>query len=310
MPTRSPARRPDGSTRRASRHERRSGVTDVIVVEDRPRSTQLRGRSVRLARGRGVRRPGPRADRPVPGRAGDLDAVPRVHQPPAHRASRRSTRNGSGWRTTARRSTTSTSRGSLKVRCGTCSARRSSARPCSASRWPGCSATGTAWLRRLLELTVVFAWIIPSSVVAYLWRAYLAEDGTLNAIIPGNTALADRAPVAVDHRVQHVARHGVLDAAVRGGDQLAAAVVPGDRPPRRGVDPAAAHRRRAAVDQGLHPHQPAADQPVDVQRLRPVPADRQRPRPQHPGALGVHVHRRPSPGRTSSATGRPSPRSS
>ncbi len=34
---------------------------------------------------------------------------------------------------------------------------------------------------------MVCAWIIPSSVVAYLWRAYLAEDGTLNAIIPGNT---------------------------------------------------------------------------------------------------------------------------
>ena len=44
-----------------------------------------------------------------------------------------------------------------------------------------------SWLKRVLELTVVCAWIIPSSVVAYLWRAYLAEDGTLNAIIPGNT---------------------------------------------------------------------------------------------------------------------------
>jgi multiple sugar transport system permease protein len=43
------------------------------------------------------------------------------------------------------------------------------------------------WLRRALELLVVFAWIIPSSVVAYLWRAFLDTDGTLNAILPGNT---------------------------------------------------------------------------------------------------------------------------
>lgn len=40
------------------------------------------------------------------------------------------------------------------------------------------------WARRLLELIVVFAWIIPGSVVAYMWRAFLAEDGTLNAVLP------------------------------------------------------------------------------------------------------------------------------
>ncbi len=44
----------------------------------------------------------------------------------------------------------------------------------------------TGWARRALELVVVAAWIIPGTVVAYLWRAFLAEDGTLNALIPGN----------------------------------------------------------------------------------------------------------------------------
>jgi multiple sugar transport system permease protein len=43
-----------------------------------------------------------------------------------------------------------------------------------------------SWVRRLLELLVVFAWIIPGSVVAYLWRAYLSEEGTLNLILPFN----------------------------------------------------------------------------------------------------------------------------
>lgn len=43
----------------------------------------------------------------------------------------------------------------------------------------------TGWARRTLELLVVFAWIIPGSVVAYLWRAFLAEEGTFNAIVPG-----------------------------------------------------------------------------------------------------------------------------
>jgi multiple sugar transport system permease protein len=42
------------------------------------------------------------------------------------------------------------------------------------------------WARRLLELLVVFAWIIPGSVVAYLWRAYLSEEGTLNLLLPFN----------------------------------------------------------------------------------------------------------------------------
>ena len=44
--------------------------------------------------------------------------------------------------------------------------------------------TWNNWARRTLELLVVFAWIIPGSVVAYLWRAYLAQDGTLNSILP------------------------------------------------------------------------------------------------------------------------------
>ena len=91
-------------------------------------------------------------------------------------------------------------------------------------------------------------------------------------------ALADRRD-AVDRRRQHVARYRVLDAAVRRRPQLAAAVVSGDGATRRRLDAAATHRSRAAIDQGLHPDQPAADQPVDVQRLRAVPADRRRARP-------------------------------
>ena len=46
--------------------------------------------------------------------------------------------------------------------------------------------TWQTWVRRALELVVVFAWIIPGSVVAYLWRAYLAEEGTLNLLLPLN----------------------------------------------------------------------------------------------------------------------------
>lgn len=44
-----------------------------------------------------------------------------------------------------------------------------------------------SWARRVLELLIVFAWIIPGSVVARLWRAFLDEDGTLNRVLPGNT---------------------------------------------------------------------------------------------------------------------------
>jgi multiple sugar transport system permease protein len=43
-----------------------------------------------------------------------------------------------------------------------------------------------SWVRRALELVVVFAWIIPGSVVARLWRAYLDEEGTLNLLLPVN----------------------------------------------------------------------------------------------------------------------------
>jgi multiple sugar transport system permease protein len=43
-----------------------------------------------------------------------------------------------------------------------------------------------SWLRRALELLIVFAWIIPSTVVARLWRAFLDEEGTLNLLLPIN----------------------------------------------------------------------------------------------------------------------------
>ena len=55
------------------------------------------------------------------------------------------------------------------------------------------------WLKRLIEGVVLLAWILPSSVVAFLWVALLDRDnGTLNALIntPG-TAWAIEHPMAV-----------------------------------------------------------------------------------------------------------------
>ena len=43
--------------------------------------------------------------------------------------------------------------------------------------------TWNSWVRRLLELLVVFAWIIPGSVVARLWRSFLDREGTLNSLL-------------------------------------------------------------------------------------------------------------------------------
>ena len=43
-----------------------------------------------------------------------------------------------------------------------------------------------SWVRRALELLIVFAWIIPGTVVARLWRAFLDEEGTLNLLLPFN----------------------------------------------------------------------------------------------------------------------------
>lgn len=42
------------------------------------------------------------------------------------------------------------------------------------------------WSRRVLEVLAVFAWIIPASVVAFLWIAFLdGASGTLNSLLPG-----------------------------------------------------------------------------------------------------------------------------
>ena len=42
-------------------------------------------------------------------------------------------------------------------------------------------------VRRAIEVLVIISWIIPASVVAFLWRAFLdGDDGTLNALIPGD----------------------------------------------------------------------------------------------------------------------------
>jgi multiple sugar transport system permease protein len=57
---------------------------------------------------------------------------------------------------------------------------------------------GLAWLfrnwrgagRQALEVLVIFAWIIPGSVVAFLWIALLdGRSGTLNAVIPGDVGV-------------------------------------------------------------------------------------------------------------------------
>lgn len=47
-------------------------------------------------------------------------------------------------------------------------------------RWRG-------WTRRMIEVLVIISWIVPASVVAFLWRALLdGRDGTLNAMLPGD----------------------------------------------------------------------------------------------------------------------------
>jgi len=52
----------------------------------------------------------------------------------------------------------------------------------------------TGWLRRLLEAMVLLAWVLPGSVVAFLWIALLDRDeGTLNAVLrtPGTAWLVE-----------------------------------------------------------------------------------------------------------------------
>lgn len=44
-------------------------------------------------------------------------------------------------------------------------------------------------VRRAIEVLVIISWIIPASVVAFLWRAFLdGDEGTLNSLIPGDAA--------------------------------------------------------------------------------------------------------------------------
>ena len=42
------------------------------------------------------------------------------------------------------------------------------------------------WPRQVFEVLVIIAWIIPASVVAFLWLALLDDSGTLNALLPVN----------------------------------------------------------------------------------------------------------------------------
>jgi multiple sugar transport system permease protein len=56
-------------------------------------------------------------------------------------------------------------------------------------RWRG-------WTRRVIEVLVIVSWIIPTSVVAFLWRAfYNGDSGTLNMLVPGNTEWLLRYPL-------------------------------------------------------------------------------------------------------------------
>ena len=85
-------------------------------------------------------------------------------------------------------------------------------------------------VRTVVESLVMLAWILPGSVVAFLWIALLDRDaGTLNALLgtPGMAWLLEY-PMLVDHRVQHLAGHGVLDAAVQRRAERRAAVAAGD----------------------------------------------------------------------------------
>jgi multiple sugar transport system permease protein len=64
--------------------------------------------------------------------------------------------------------------------------------------WTLRSARG--WLRGLVEALVLLAWILPSSVVAFLWIAFLARDGgTLNQILgtPGTPWLVNHPMAAL-----------------------------------------------------------------------------------------------------------------
>jgi multiple sugar transport system permease protein len=45
--------------------------------------------------------------------------------------------------------------------------------------------TAGVWVRRTVEAVVLLAWILPGSLVGFLWYSFLSEDdGTLNALLP------------------------------------------------------------------------------------------------------------------------------
>nr|WP_274598888.1 sugar ABC transporter permease [Streptomyces albus] len=58
----------------------------------------------------------------------------------------------------------------------------------------------TGWLKATLEALVMLAWILPSSVVAFLWIAFLDRDGgTLNTLLhtPGAAWLLDHPMLSI-----------------------------------------------------------------------------------------------------------------
>jgi multiple sugar transport system permease protein len=57
--------------------------------------------------------------------------------------------------------------------------------------------TARGWVRGLVETLVLLAWILPSSVIAFLWIAFLDRDsGTLNGLLGTHTAWLVDHPMA------------------------------------------------------------------------------------------------------------------
>ena len=108
------------------------------------------------------------------------------------------------------------------------------------------------------------------------WTATAAPSTRCSARRRG---LAGRVPDGRHHRVQHLARHRVLDDALRRRADQRAAVAAGDGAAGRRQRRADAARRGLAAHPRAHADQHAADHAVDVQRLHAVPAHRRRPEP-------------------------------
>ena len=137
------------------------------------------------------------------------------------------------------------------------------------------------------------AWILPSSIVAFLWVAFLDRDGgTLRRILdtPDTAWLLEHpmASIIVFNTWRGTAFSMLLFSAALGAvppSQLETARLAG------AGDVAAVPRRRVPAHPRARPHQHAAHQPLDLQRLRAVPAHRRRTGPRDRDAAGLHLQR-------------------